>query len=132
MDKAPDYESGDSRFKSWQGRFCILIFKTCTFICQYFCSKWNVLIDTGIYLNLFSSQPTIKPACIRYTHLFKLKIEVIIVLGLQHLILADYVYSSFVTYFPFFIKCIQYHKECVDKLLQLLLVPLLDNYHLYA
>ena len=21
MDKAPDYESGDSRFESWQGRF---------------------------------------------------------------------------------------------------------------
>ena len=28
MDKAPDYGSGDSRFKSWQGRFCVLISKS--------------------------------------------------------------------------------------------------------
>ena len=26
MDKASDYESGDSRFESWQGRFLFLIF----------------------------------------------------------------------------------------------------------
>ena len=27
MDKASDYESGDSRFKSWQGRLSIFLFK---------------------------------------------------------------------------------------------------------
>ena len=40
MDKASDYESGDSRFESWQGRFFVIIYSTIYFVSELHLKKY--------------------------------------------------------------------------------------------